>query len=79
MPTICDAIARVAPVVGLGLMLAGMFGGPAGGIYGRRGALHLSASWGVSDARSGSDALGTARLLGPARSLETAGPVGIPA
>jgi hypothetical protein len=29
MRTICHAIAHVAPIVGIGLMLAGVFGGPA--------------------------------------------------
>jgi hypothetical protein len=29
MRTICHAIAHVAPIVGIGLMLAGLFGGPA--------------------------------------------------
>jgi hypothetical protein len=29
MRTICHSIARVVPIVGIGLMLAGLFGGPA--------------------------------------------------
>jgi hypothetical protein len=29
MRTICQSIARVVPIVGIGLMLAGLFGGPA--------------------------------------------------
>ena len=76
MRTIRHPIRHVLSLVGMGLMLAGLFGGPASAADVEP--FDYQNDWG-SQIPMVSESVGTAGLSGAARPLGAAGPVGRPA